>query len=87
MTFVWIHEVVDNANPILSGTANLAKLTNAKASAPSFCKSSLFEKSGQCLWVKDMDSKKWSAERPTIDGKNEAKRCSVEMPTYPVTSR
>mmetsp|Transcript_3612 Transcript_3612/g.5290 ORF Transcript_3612/g.5290 Transcript_3612/m.5290 type:complete len:101 (-) Transcript_3612:700-1002(-) len=35
-TLSWIHGVVLRASPIRRGTANLAKLTNANASAPSF---------------------------------------------------
>lgn len=53
ITFSWIQGVVDKANPILSGTANRAKFTKANASAPSFCKSSLFDKSGQ--WLREIN--------------------------------
>lgn len=46
--FSSIHGVVLSANPIRNGTASLAKLTNANASAPTFSMSSLLAKSGQC---------------------------------------
>ena len=47
--FSCIHPVVLSASPIRRGTANRAKLTNAKASAPSWARSSLFDRSGQWL--------------------------------------
>mmetsp|Transcript_5588 Transcript_5588/g.12334 ORF Transcript_5588/g.12334 Transcript_5588/m.12334 type:complete len:102 (+) Transcript_5588:257-562(+) len=46
-TFSSIQPAVLKANPILRGTANLAKFTKANASAPTFCISSPFPKSGQ----------------------------------------
>ena len=46
-TFSSIHGVVLSASPMRNGTANRAKLTKAKASAPSFFWSSGSPKSGQ----------------------------------------
>lgn len=46
-TLVCTHGVVPSARPMRSGTAKRATLTKANASAPSFCKSSWFEKSGK----------------------------------------
>ena len=67
--FSWIQGVVLSASPIRRGTANLAKFTNAKASAPSFCKSSESERSGQWLQWQTNKCQKWASTNQMAQGK------------------